>query len=410
MPVYNLITIIIVFTAVFGYINYKFIKLPGTIGIMLISLLASLLLIIIGLLQPVFFEETKKLISTIDFHTALMKIMLSFLLFAGAINIDINKLKRESLAIFTFSTIGVLISTFIAAALLFTVTTLFALHMDFIYCLLFGALISPTDPIAVLGILRKAKIPPTLEMKISGESLFNDGVAVVVFTTIYEVITAGVHNISTGRIIWLFVREAGGGIAFGVLLGYLGFWILRSVDNYIVEVLITVAVVMGGYLCADHLNISGPLAMVAAGIITGNKSMEQIMSDVTRDYVDKFWQMMDEVLNAILFLLVGFQMLIIPFNNTIFWLGCLSIIIVLIARWISVVIPIFFLRFKKTFEKHAVLILTWGGLRGGLSVALALSLPQNMYGETFVAVTYMIVLFSIIVQGLTIGKLARKLT
>src|ERR1035437_796520 len=410
LSIYNLITIIIVFTAIFGYINFKYIKLPGTIGIMLLSLLASLILIVIGLLNPDFFSETKKIVSSIDFHTALMKVMLSFLLFAGAIQIDINQLKKESLAILTFSTIGVLLSTIIVATLFYAVTKIFGMPIDFIYCLLFGALISPTDPIAVLGILRKAKIPSTLEMKISGESLFNDGVAVVVFVTIYEVITSGIQNTSAVKIAWLFIKEAGGGIAFGVLLGYIGFWVLKSIDNYIVEVLITIAIVMGGYLLADNLHISGPLAMVMAGIITGNKSMEEGMSDITRDYINKFWQMMDEVLNAILFLLVGFQMLIIPFNITTLWIGLISIIIVLVARFISVVIPITFLKKKKTFEKHAVLILTWGGLRGGLSVALALSLPKNMFSEVFVSVTYIIVLFSIIVQGLTIGKFAKKLT
>jgi CPA1 family monovalent cation:H+ antiporter len=409
LPIYNLITIIIVFTAIFGYINFKFIKLPGTIGIMLISLVASLLVIVIGLLYPAFFIETKRLISTIDFHTALMKVMLSFLLFAGAMHVDLNMLRKESLAIFTFSTIGVLVSTFIVAALFYVVANGFGLAIDFIFCLLFGALISPTDPIAVLGILKKAKITPTLEMKFSGESLFNDGVAVVVFITIYEVITAGIQNISVGEIAWLFLKDAGGGIAFGVLLGYMGFWILRSIDNYVVEVLITIAIVMGGYLSADHLHISGPLAMVVAGIITGNKSMEESMSDITRDYIDKFWQMMDEVFNAILFLLIGFQMLIIPFNITMLWLGCISIIIVLFARFISVIIPITFLKYKETFERNAVLILTWGGLRGGISVALALSLPINMFSEVFVPITYIIVLFSIIVQGLTIGKFAEKL-
>lgn len=376
---------------------------------MLISLVASLLLIIIGLLNPGFFADTKKLINGIDFHTALMKIMLSFLLFAGAIQIDINKLKKESLAILTFSTIGVLISTFIVAVLFYAVTIAFGMSIDFIYCLLFGALISPTDPIAVLGILKNAKIPATLEMKISGESLFNDGVAVVIFITIYEVITTGIQNTSATKIAWLFIKEAGGGVAFGVLLGYIGFWVLKSIDNYVVEVLITIAIVMGGYLIADRLHISGPLAMVMAGIITGNKSMEEVMSDVTRDYINKFWQMMDEVFNAILFLLIGFQMLVIHFNTTLLWLGLVSIIIVLLARFISVFIPITFLKNKKTFEKHALLILTWGGLRGGLSVALALSLPQNMFSEVFVSVTYIIVLFSIIVQGLTIGKFAKKL-
>lgn len=350
VPIYNLITIIIVFTAIFGYVNFKFIKLPATIGIMLISLVASLI-IIIGLLYPAFFAGTKRLLNTIDFHTALMKVMLSFLLFAGAIHVDLNMLKKESVAIFTFSTIGVIISTFLVAALFYAASNALGLAIDFISCLLFGALISPTDPIAVLGILRKAKIPPTLEMKISGESLFNDGVAVVVFITIYEIISVGIQNISAGQIAWLFIKEAGGGITLGVLLGYIGFWILRSIDNYLVEVLITIAIVMSGYLLASYLHISGPLAMVVAGIITGNKSMEESMSDVTRDYINKFWQMMDEVLNAILFLLVGFEMLIIPFNTTFLWLGCISIIIVLFARFISVVIPITFLKYKKHLRK-----------------------------------------------------------
>ncbi|MDQ6755614.1 MAG: sodium:proton antiporter [Bacteroidota bacterium] len=409
MPIYNLITLIIVLTAVFGYINFRFLKLPGTIGIMLLSLVASLIIIGIGWLHPGFFIETKKLISTIDFHTALMKVMLSFLLFAGAIHIDLNLLKKESLAILTFSTIGVVISTFIVAVLFYFVSAAFGLHIEFIYCLLFGALISPTDPIAVLGILKTAKIPTTLEMKISGESLFNDGVAVVVFVTIYEVIVSGVQNVSAGQVAWLFIKEAGGGILFGLLLGYIGFWILKTIDNYIVEVLITIAIVMGGYLLADYLHISGPLAMVVAGIITGNKSMEENMSGITRNYIDKFWQMMDEIFNAILFLLVGFEMLIIPFNLTLLWLGLISIVIVLFARLMAVAIPITFLRYKKTFEKNAVFILTWGGLRGGLSVALALSLPVNMFGEAFVSITYIIVLFSILVQGLTIGRFAKKL-
>jgi CPA1 family monovalent cation:H+ antiporter len=376
---------------------------------MLISLVASLILIGVGYLYPAFFIETKQLISTIDFHTALMKVMLSFLLFAGAIHIDLHLLKKESIAILTFSTIGVLISTFIVAILFYAVTKAFGLPIDFIYCLLFGALISPTDPIAVLGILRKAKIPPTLEMKISGESLFNDGVAIVVFITISEIINAGIQNITLMQIGWLFIKEACGGILFGVALGYIGFWALRSIDNYIVEVLITLAIVMGGYLLSDYLHVSGPLAMVAAGIITGNKSMEEGMSDITRDYLDKFWEMMDEVLNAILFLLIGFQMLVIPFSLTMLWLGCVSIIIVLLARFISVVIPITFLRYKKTFEKNAVWILTWGGLRGGISVALALSLPASALNQEFVSITYIIVLFSIVVQGLTIGRVANKL-
>lgn len=408
MQVYNLITVIIVLTAVFGYINCKFLKLPATIGIMIISIAASLAVVGISFFSPDFFKKTTDIISAIDFHTALMKVMLSFLLFAGAIHIDINKLKKESVSIITFSTIGVLLSTFIVAGLFFAVARWFGFSIDFIYCLLFGALISPTDPIAVLGILKKSKIPSSLEMKISGESLFNDGVAVVVFITIYEIINAGIENVTALQIAWLFIKEAGGGILFGGLLGYVGFYILRSIDNYVIEVLVTLAIVMGGYLLADKLHISGPLAMVVAGIITGNKSREEGMSDVTRDYIDKFWEMIDEVLNAILFLLIGFEMLIVPFNMSLLWLGCISIVIVLLARFISVAIPISFLKYKTVFEKNAITILTWGGLRGGISVALALSLPQSFVNEVFVSVTYIIVLFSIIVQGLTIGRLAKK--
>ena len=383
--------------------------MPAVIGIMILSIAASLLIVGIGFFNPHFFNKVTDVINAIDFHTALMKVMLSFLLFAGAIHIDINKLKKESLPIITFSTIGVILSTIIVAALLFVVAKWFGFSIGFIYCLLFGALISPTDPIAVLGILRRSKIPATLEMKISGESLFNDGVAVVVFITIFEIINTGLQNITAQQIIWLFIKEAGGGIVFGGLLGYLGFYILRSIDNYVIEVLVTIAIVMGGYLLADYLHISGPLAMVVAGIITGNKSREEGMSDITRDYIDKFWEMIDELLNAILFLLIGFQMLVITFSFNLLWLGCIAIIIVLLARFISVALPIMFLKFKTVFERNAIPILTWGGLRGGISVALALSLPPSMFSEVFVSITYIIVLFSIIVQGLTIGRFAKKL-
>jgi CPA1 family monovalent cation:H+ antiporter len=246
-------------------------------------------------------------------------------------------------------------------------------------------------------------------MKISGESLFNDGVAVVIFLTILEIINVGIQNVSAGQIAWLFIKEAGGGVLFGWILGYIGFLALRSIDRYIIEVGITLAIVMGGYNLADHLHVSGPLAMVVAGLITGNKSRELGMSDTTRDYVDKFWEMLDEFLNGILFLLIGFEMLLVHFSTLLLWLGIICIVIVLLARLVSVAIPIFVLRYRNTFEKHAVSILTWGGLRGGISVALARSLPKNIISDVFVSITYIIVLFSIIVQGLTIGKLAKRL-
>ncbi len=409
MEIYNIITILIVLAAVFGYINFRFIKLPGTIGIMLISLIASLTVVVIGIVYPNLFLKTIEVISAIDFHTAVMRVMLSFLLFAAAIHVDSKKLKSERTAIITFSTISVLISTVVVGSLLYAVTNIFGLSVNYLYCLIFGALISPTDPIAVVGILKKAKIPASLETKISGESLFNDGVGVVLFITFYEIAQIGFANTSIWSILWLFLREGGGGLVLGWTLGYFGYWALKSIDNYVVEVMMTLAIVMCGYSLAEILHVSGPLAMVIAGLITGNKSMDAVVSDVTRDYIGKFWELMDEVMNAVLFLLIGFEMLIIPFNMTLLWMGCLAVLIVLFARFISVSLPILVIKNKKPFEKNTIPILTWGALRGGISVALALSVPKYMYGDMFVSITYIVVLFSIIGQGLTIGKFAKKL-
>jgi CPA1 family monovalent cation:H+ antiporter len=279
--------------------------------------------------------------------------------------------------------------------------------IDFIYCLLFGALISPTDPIAVLGILKQANIPQSLEMKITGESLFNDGVGVVIFLALLEISKVGLDNISGVDITMLFVKEAGGGLIFGALLGYVGFYMLKSIDNYQVEVMITLAIVMGGYTLANALHISGPLAMVIAGIITGNKGKQEGMSDITRDYLGKFWELTDEILNAVLFLLIGLEMLIVSFDNMILLTGLICIFIVLLSRWIAVLVPITILRRFIPFEKNAVTMLTWGGLRGGISVALALSLPEQMHRSELVSITYIIVIFSIVVQGLTVGKIAK---
>lgn len=409
MELYNTFTIVIVLAAAFGYINYRFIKLPNTIGIMIMSLLASLVIIATSWVHPAIFNKSLQLINSVDFYTLLMKVMLSFLLFAGSIHINAASLKKQAIPILTFSTIGVILSTFIVGALFFLAAGLFKLNVSFIECLLFGALISPTDPIAVLGILREANIPQSLEIKITGESLFNDGVAVVVFISIFDIMQAGTENISISNALLLFLKEAAGGLLFGIVLGYIGFLLLKSINNYKVESMITIAMVMGGYFLADKLHVSGPLAMVVAGIITGNKSRSEGMSNTTRDYIDKLWEMIDEVLNAVLFLLIGLQMLIIPFNALVILLGIISIAIVLAARYISVALPINLLLFRTTFEKNSTAILTWGGLRGGISVALALSLPLGNFKEVVVPVTYVIVLFSITVQGLTIGRLVRKM-
>jgi len=407
---YSVFTLLMVLTAAFSYINFRFIKLPATIGIMLISLLCSMAILAAGKFLPGIMKHPVSIISSLDFETLLMRIMLSFLLFAGAIHIDVRKLKKEMASVLLFATLGVLISTALIGVAMYFAFQFFSVSIPFIYCLIFGALISPTDPIAVLGILKEAKIPDSIETKISGESLFNDGVGVVVFASLLEIAAAGSGDASFAHSTMLFLKEAGGGIVWGILLGYAGFYLLKSIDNYQVEVLITIALVMGGYLLANRLHISGPLAMVVAGIITGNKGKDFAMSDLTMNYVSKFWELIDVILNALLFLLIGLEMVVLSFHFKTIVIGTTAIVIVLAGRLISVFLPTLLLSFRGSIERNLVPILTWGGLRGGISVALALSLPRGEIRNEIVAITYIVVVFSIIVQGLTIGKLARKLS
>jgi CPA1 family monovalent cation:H+ antiporter len=410
MEVYNIITILVVLAAIFGYINHRFIKLPGSIGIMLLSVVASLIILALGNVFPQVFKKIAEGVATIDFQSIVLRIMLSFLLFAAAIQTDIKTLRKERTAIITFATVGVLISTLLIGFLLYFVTNRLGLNVDLLYCLLFGALISPTDPIAVAGILNKSNIATSLKTRISGESLFNDAMGVVLFITFYELAQIGVENFTAWDIIWLLTREIAGGVILGALLGSLGFWALRSIDNYVVEVMVTLALVMGGYLLADTIGVSGPLSMVIAGLITGNKVMDEVTSDISKDYLYKFWEMIDAVMNAILFLMIGLAMLVVPFNGTLLFIGCMAILIVLFGRLTSVSLPILILRNKKTFDRTAIPILTWGALRGGISVALALAVPKYMYGEMFVSITYIVVLFSIVIQGLTIGPFAKRIS
>lgn len=407
---YNILTLLIVLAAAFSYINFRFIRLPTTIGVMLISLIASLVIVAIGTFNPVFKQTAVSLVQAIHFENVLMDVLLSFLLFAGAIHVDVNSLKSQAVPIAAFATLGVLISTFVIGVLTYYLFQLFQNPIPLIYCLLFGALISPTDPIAVLGILKNAAIPKALEIKITGESLFNDGVGVVVFLSLLEIARIGFENLSAGQIGWLFLKEAGGGILWGLLAGYVVYRLLKSIDHYQVEVLLTLALVMGGYLLASLMHVSGPLAMVAAGILIGNRGKRLAMSDVTQEYLGKFWELIDEILNAVLFLLIGFEVLVLSFDRSILVIGCAAVLIVLIGRVVSVFIPTFLLSFRRSFERATIPVLTWGGLRGGISVALALSIPAHMHRKEFVAITYIIVIFSILVQGLTIGRFARKLT
>lgn len=410
MHLYTLLTILVSVTALFAYVNYRFIRLPTTIGIMILAMASSLAVVALGAALPEVERAVSGAVLALDFERLLMDVMLSFLLFAGAIHINAAQLRKQKTPIITLASFGVLISTAVVGGGIWGLLRLFGQDTPFIYCLLFGALISPTDPVAVLGILKRTKIPRSLELKIAGESLFNDGVGVVVFLSILHVAQRGLDATGPFNIGWLFLQEAGGGLLLGALLGYLGFYLLRSIDQYGIEVLITLALVMGGYTLAGVLHVSGPLAMVVAGIITGHKSHESAMSDTTRDYLGKFWELIDEILNALLFLIIGLEMAVIHTDGLTILVGLLAIPLVLLARYLSVSVPVAFLRKRANLVRGSVPMLVWGGLRGGISVALALSLPEEAGRERFVTITYVVVVFSILVQGLSVSKLAKRLS
>ncbi|NLP57639.1 sodium:proton antiporter [Lutibacter sp. B1] len=410
MSLYVVASILIVISALFGYINVRFLKLPTTIGLMVITLVFTLIVLAVSSFDNTLLEHEKLLIAQIDFKTVLLDVMLSFLLFAGALHTNFQQLKIQRKPILTFATFGTLTSTFLVGVFVYYVLKLVDLDVDFIYCLLFGALISPTDPIAVLGILKQAKAPKKLETKIVGESLFNDGVGVVVFLTIYQIAKGG-SDITFGHVAEMFLVEVGGGILLGILLGWITYRLLKSIDDYDVEVIITIATVMGGTVLAQHFHLSAPLAMVTAGLIVGNDTVrESTMSEVTEQYVDKFWELVDILLNTVLFVMIGMEMLVLTFDNQYILAGLLCIPVLLLARYLSLMLPIKFFAKKLDFVPNTNLIMTWGGLRGGISIALALSLTQNMERDLFLVITYIVVVFSIIVQGLTVGNLIKKLS
>jgi CPA1 family monovalent cation:H+ antiporter len=407
MEFFHLFSILIVVSACFAYINFKILKFPSTIGLMVVSTLFSLIILALGFFFPSIKDFVTIRLSHINFSDLLLEGMLSFMLFAGAIHIKYHDLKSERLSIILFSTISVVVSTFIVGFASYYLLNFFGLKVQLIHALLFGSLISPTDPIAVLSILKSAGVTKSLETKIAGESLFNDGVAVVVFMTILH-ISAPNSSVQFSHIAILFGQEAIGGILLGLFLGWLGYKLLVTIDNYQVEVLITIAIVMGGYTLAHYIHVSGPLAMVVAGIVTGNHGKALGMSTITAEYIDKFWELIDEILNALLFVLIGLELLVIDINSKILLVGFILIFVVLIIRYISVFIPSALIRLKEKITHHTLVILTWGGLRGGISIALALSLPDYTEKNIWVSITYIIVCFSIVVQGLTIGKLVNK--
>jgi len=409
MELLSILTILIVFAALFGYLNVRFLKLPVTIGLMVISLAFSLLTIGISRYYPAIFEFEKSLVEQIDFHRLLMEGMLSFLLFAGALHVDFRQLKAYRWPILMFATLGVVTSTFLVAGLSYLLLNALGIDISFLHCLLFGALISPTDPIAVLGILKEAGVPKSLETKIVGESLFNDGIGVVVFITLYQLAQAGAGEFEASKVALLFLEEVGGGIALGLALGWLAFQMMRSIDEYEVEVIITLALVMGGYLLASSLHFSGPLTMVVAGLMVGHERFRTTsMSEETERYVDKFWELMDVLLNAVLFILIGLEIVILPFDTQYILAGVIAIPMVLLCRSSALALPIALFRERLDFFPKTNLIMTWGGLRGGISIALALSLAEYMSRGPILTITYILVIFSIIVQGLTVGKLVKQ--
>jgi len=399
----------LVVTALLAYLNHRFVGLPATIGVMIAALALSLLLVgmdSLGILHGLRSYEESQLRS-IDFSSVLMQGMLSFLLFAGALHLDLRELRAHRWQVGTLAVIGTLMSTVVVGGVLFWTLPWVGLPVPLLHCMLFGALISPTDPIAVMGILKSAGAPKNLEGVIAGESLFNDGIGVVIFSLLLGMLVSGaVPTIPQAGV--LLLREAGGGLLFGATLGYVTFRLLRSIDHYQLEVLITLAAVMGGYALASRLHVSGPLAMVVAGLMIGHHGRALAMSKTTRHHLDLFWELLGDILNAVLFVLIGLEVIVIHFPSGIAVAAVLAIGVTLLSRWLLVGLPVELWHTRLRLPIGSGLVLTWGGLRGGISVALALSLPAGPHRETLIALTYCVVVFSILVQGLSIGSVVRR--
>ncbi|MBP9725886.1 MAG: sodium:proton antiporter [Gammaproteobacteria bacterium] len=407
MNLFNILSFLFTIAAILGYINYRYIKLQSSIAITMTTMLLTVGIIFISSLGiNVGEKEISLAFSKIDFHSLLMNGMLSFLLFAGALNVSLDQLLEEKWEVIVLAIGGTVISTFIVGGLTFYFLAWLGQPLAFIHCLLFGALISPTDPIAVLAVFKKLKAPKSLDTRLAGESLFNDGVGIVLFVTIYAV-AYGQHSATVGAIAALFLQQAIGGILYGMLLGYIGYRLIKPINDSLQEIFITLAIATGGYSLAQTLNISGPLAMVVAGMFIGNRQKMFYMSEKTRVHLVHFWEVIDSAFNAILFLLIGLELIALQrsFFELISGLG--AIIIVLVARIISVGVPMQLMRLKRRYEPFATSIMIWGGLRGGLAIALALALPAGPAKALILPMTYATVLFSILVQGLSISPLVK---
>ncbi len=412
ISLFTAIGAVITLAAVFGYLNHRFLRLPPTIGVVVIALVASLGTNGIDAVVPSLGigGAVRTAILGIDFHEVLMKGMLSFLLFAGALHVNLGDLLSRKWAIGSMATVGVVLSTLLVGLAVYGITQALGLPLALIYCLVFGALIAPTDSVAVLGILKTVKVPSSLQAKIAGESLFNDGVGIVVFIIMTAIAVGSAHggSITALDVVILFVRETLGGAALGLATGFLAYYAMKSIDDHNVEVMITLALVMATYGIASALHLSGPIAVVLAGILIGNRGSRFAMSETTREHVHTFWSVLDEMMNAALFLLIGFEVVALSLTGEVGILMALAIPIVLAARFVSVGTPLTLLGLRREYTKGAIPVLTWGGLRGGISVALALSLPAGPERDIILAVTYAAVIFSIVVQGLTVRALVER--
>lgn len=403
------IPVFLVITALIAWLNARYLKLPSTIGVMAAALMLSTIAILLdhaGYGRPRGYAG--ELLAAIDFSEVLMNGMLSVLLFAGALQVDFARLASYRWEVGLLAVGGTLAAALLVGAGLYYLLPLAGLHLSLVFCMVFGALIAPTDPISVTGLLRKVGAPANLETVISGESLFNDGVGIVIFT-VMAAIAARHHAPSGSATFALLLREAGGGIAYGIVLGYVTYRLLKTIDSYQEEVLLTVAAVLGGYSLAHALHVSGPLAMVAAGILIGNRGRRWAMSEKTREHLDQFWELLDAMLNAALFVLIGFEALLLPFSRTLLAAGLVAVGVTLAARLLSAGLPVALLGKRSGLPEGAWQVLTWGGLRGGISVALALSLPAGPERDVLVTITYLVVVFSVLVQGLSIERLVRRL-
>jgi CPA1 family monovalent cation:H+ antiporter len=409
MNSYLLLVILMSLSAAFAYINHRVIKLPFVIGLFLLSTILSLVVLSSKIWDVAHFSEIKSIIVHTDISNIILQVMLGFLLFTGSLHTNWTDIKNQLKPISLLAVAGVIISTLVITLMLYEVCSLLGVSIGFIYCLIFGALISPTDPIAVLGILTKANVSKKIESTIIGESLFNDGIGVVIFIALLETLKLGSDKINFSHFGISFLQEAGGGIFFGLLLGYILYKLLKSIDNYETEVLLTIAFVMLGYTLSSYFQLSGALAMVIMGLMVGNYKQNKAMSDTTLEYVHKFWELIDVILNAILFISIAFVLVVIDFRTTYIFIGLITILIVLFSRVIIVYLPKLILPKFTNFNNREAKLIVWGGLRGGLSIALVLSLPKSEAKQILMIVTYICVVFSILVQGLTIEKVAKQL-